>query len=162
MPIEANTYGSVEDVERQIGDIVDDRTFTIDSDITIGQVEATLNRVADMLNAHLLVMEYVVPVNEDNDPEAHGWIKEANSAGASVRILNTMPGQAMDFDQEEASTSRKESLWAQVKDILSMIDEGRFPTSRNTSRLRFVKPGATGTSLFRRGMMDIPGTRNIR
>ena len=161
MATNANTYGTVADLERMVGDIVEGRTFAEDTFPSLAQAEETLDAMAAELNGHLKIMDYTVPVAQARDPEAYEWIKEANSAGAAVRLLNMMPGEALDFDQEESSTNRKSSLWAQVRSIMMMIDEGRFPASRTTRRTRYVKAGATGEPLFRRGMLDLPGTRHI-
>ena len=168
MAVDSSTYGTVAGVERLIGDIVDSRTFAAGTVPTLTECEASLDAIADVINARLDYKGYTVPVNETAYPYAFGLLSEANNEGAAARLLGTIPTQAYlpDEQAEEGGTTRAQMYERYLNQVLKIIDEGKLRAGMRKRLMADLRVGAAkdenGTTkepLFRRRMDEYPGAR---
>ena len=170
--LNAETYGTVEDVERMVGDLARGGQFRngfagtealtyadayAGTNPSLDEVIRALNRGANMLNARLASYGYVVPVAVSNT-NVHGWAQEVNAALASARLLNAQPTRELDVGTggEVTASSRAESFYSQVRDFLDAAANGELiaeklsdaPSRRNTSSPALREP------IFTLGMMS--------
>lgn len=145
MTVEANTYAEHEDVERLIGDIVEDREFDEDTTPSLDQVEAELDNAAMDLNRELDQVGYTVPVNETNYPTAFGYLKAANAYGAAAVLLSTVPANTYNPDEEVEGTgeTRATTYSNKFKSALKAIRENRLRAGRRIARLGNLYAGAS-------------------
>jgi len=166
MTVGANTYAEHEDVERLIGDIVEDRTFTEDTVPSIDQVETELNNVAADLNRELDQVGYTVPVDETNYATAYAYLKAANAYGAAAVVLSVLPATVYNPDEEVESTgeTRATTYGNKLKSALKAIRENRLRAGRRTRRLGNLAAGSAEDDegneknpIFKRGEDAYPG-----
>lgn len=170
MAVDANTYGTVADVQRLIGDIVEDRTFDTDTVPTLVQVEAELDNVAMDLNRELDQVGYTVPVVQADWPTAFGFLKAANAYGAAAVLLSTVPSEGFDpvEEVETPGVTRAQTYANKFKSALKAIRENRLRAARRKYRLADAFAGSqedsegnTKEPIFTRGMDDYPGRRSL-
>lgn len=144
MTVEANTYAGHEDVERLIGDIVEDRTFTEDTVPSLAQVEAELDNAALDLNRELDQVGYTVPVSETDYATAYGFLKAANAYGAAAVLLSTVPANTYDptDEVEQPGITRAQVYSNKFKSALKAIRENRLRAGRRTRRLANLVAGS--------------------
>jgi hypothetical protein len=168
MTVGANTYGTVAGIERLIGDIVDDRAFTILTTPSLAQAEAELDNVAGELNARLDGAGYSVPVVEVDYPAAYKYLQAANEYGASARLLATIPSHSYESAEEVevTGTSRAQTYENLLKRALKMIDDKKLraamwlsPYDLFISGSQYDSDGNTKKPLFTRDRDNYPGTR---
>jgi len=166
MTVEANTYAEHTDVERLIGDIVEDRTFDTDTAPTLAQVEEELDNAALDLNRELDQVGYTVPVSETDYPTAFGYLKAANAYGAAAVLLSTVPANSYnpDEDVEQTGETRATTYGNKFKSALKAIRENRLRAGRRSARLAHLFAGASEDSegnekepIFTRGEDSYPG-----
>lgn len=167
MTVDDNTYGDVAGVQRLIGDIVPNRTFSGSTVPTTTQVEAELDNVAAELNALLDMKGYTAPVVEADYPFAYGTLKAANIYGASGRLLGTLPSEAYDPDDQivEGGTPRPQMYERYLNAVKKQILNYQLRAAMSRGRFRHLKAGgaqdADGNEkypIFKRGDLDYPGT----
>ena len=124
MAVETNTYGTVERVEALIPDIPESGTFETTTNPTEATVEQHLNDVADEIHVHLIAAGYTVPVDSSAYSQAHGYLINANVAGAIVAILSTF-GFEPDTDDDQV-TDRIAFYQKRFKNALKMIDDKKL------------------------------------
>lgn len=170
MAVDANTYAEHEDVERLIGDIVEDRTFNATTVPTLDQVEAELDNAAMDLNRELDQVGYTVPVSETDYATAYGYLKAANAYGAAAVLLSTIPANVYNPDEEVEQTgeTRVITYGNKFKSALKAIRENRLRAGRRVNRLANVFAGSqedddgnTKLPIFTRGEDSYPGTRDL-
>ena len=170
MAIEENTYAEATDVERLIGDIVEDRTFTEDTVPSLAQVETELDNVAADLNRELDQVGYTVPVSETAYPTTYKYLKAANAYGAAAVLLVTVPANAYNPEEEveQPGETRATTYGNKLKSALKAIRENRLRAGRRTRRLEKVFAGSqeddegnTKSPIFTRGQDDYPGRRTL-
>ena len=168
MAVDANTYGTVAGVQRLIGDIVDNRTFATDTVPTLVECEASLDAIADVINARLDYKGYTVPIDATSYPYARGLLEEANNEGAAARLLGTIPTQSYlpDEESEEGGTTRAQMYERYLNQVLKIIDEGKLRAGMRKRLMADLRVGAekdedgnTKEPLFRRRMDEFPGAR---
>ena len=144
MTVEANTYAGHEDVERLIGDIVEDRTFTEDTVPSLVQVESELDNVAADLNRELDQVGYTVPVNETAYPTAYAYLKAANAYGAAAVLLSTVPANTYNPDEEveQPGETRAGTYGNKLKSALKAIKENRLRAGRRVGRFANLAAGS--------------------
>lgn len=168
--VDANTYGTVAGVERLIGDIVADRTFAEDTVPSLAECEASLDAIADVINAQLDYKGYTVPVDETTYPYAYGLLEEANNNGAAARLLGTIPTQSYlpDEEAEEGGTTRAQMYERYLNQVLKAIDDGKVRAAMRKGIMDDFRVGASKDEdgnlkepLFRRRMDEYPGARAL-
>lgn len=138
-------YATVEDVERMVGDIVIGRCFldrtSYDDGGTVRYVPATtpsrtqvstfIDNACARIDAHLKVHAYVLPI-DTSDTVSLNWLKEANAAFTSARLLNTFAVRERDnlAGDEGELASRCSSFQSQVRDLMNAIEMGTFPAKK--------------------------------
>lgn len=144
MGIGANTYAEHEDVERLIGDIVEDRTFSATTTPTEAQVESELDNAAADLNRELDQVGYTVPVSETDYATAFAYLKAANAYGAAAVLLSTVPSETFDPTEDvEATTPTRAQAYAnKFKSALKAIRENRLRAGRRVRRLANLAAGS--------------------
>lgn len=144
MAVEANTYAEATDVERLIGDIVEDREFTETTVPSLAQVETELNNVAADLNRELDQVGYTVPVDETNYATAYAYLKAANAYGAAAVLLATVPATTYNPDEEveQPGETRASTYGNKLKSALKAIRENRLRAGRRTRRLENLAAGS--------------------
>ena len=144
MAVEANTYAEHEDVERLIGDIVEDRTFTETTVPSLAQVETELDNVAADLNRELDQVGYTVPVDETNYATAYKYLVAANAYGAAAVLLSTIPAESYDPTEEVegTATTRAQTYANKFKSALKAIRENRLRAGRRVGRLANLAAGS--------------------
>lgn len=166
MSVGDNTYAEHEDVERLIGDVVLNRTFSISTVPTLDQVEAELDSVAAELNALLDMKGYTVKVSETSYPHAYNALKAANAYGASARLLGTIPTEAYDpsSDMVDMGTTRAQMYERYLNQMKKQIKGYELRAGMRKNRLSRVFTGGQEDSagnvrdpLFKRGMLNKPG-----
>ncbi len=154
------------DIERLIGDLVENRTFGAATVPTATQVTAEIDNAAAEIDAALDVAGYVAPVVLANFPNAYNYLKAANAYGAAAVLLATVPGQAYQPDDEvDAGSEDRGKMYNQkFKAALKKIEEHKIRAGMRVGRLANVFTGAqedsegnTKDPLFKRGMDDYPG-----
>ena len=167
MAVDANTYAAVTDIQRLIGDIVDSRTFSGSTVPTSTQVENELDNTAAELNALLDMKGYTVKVSEADYPYAYNALKAANAYGSAARLLGTIPTEAYDPDQQMVDTgsSRPQMYERYFNQMRKQIENYKLSAGMRKNRMSRMKAGAATDSsgddrdsLFKRGMLDYPGT----
>lgn len=167
MAVDANTYAEKEDVERLIGDIVEDRTFSDTTVPSTTQVEKELDNAAADLNRELDQVGYTVPVDESDYPTAYQFLKAANAYGAAAVLLSTVPSEGFEptEDVETPSTTRAQTYANKFKSALKAIRENRLRAGRRVGRLSRVFAGSQEDDegnekkpIFTRGMDTYPGS----
>jgi len=145
MTVEANTYADHEDVERLIGDIVEDREFTTETTPSLAQVEEELNNAALDLNRELDQVGYTVPVSETDYATAYGFLTAANAYGAAAVLLSTIPANVYDPTEEveQPGTTRAQVYSNKFKSALKAIKDNRLRAGRRVSRLNNLHAGAS-------------------
>lgn len=170
MAVDTNTYAEHEDVERLIGDIVEDREFTEDTVPSLAQVESELDNVAADLNRELDQVGYTVPVSETDYPTAYAYMKAANAYGAAAVLLSTVPAEGYEPTEEVESpaTTRAQTYGNKLKSALKAIRESRLRAGRRTRRLENLHAGSAEDDegnikqpIFTRGEDDYPGRRSL-
>ena len=171
MTVGANTYAEHEDVERLIGDIVTDRTFTEDTVPSLDQVESELDNAAADLNRELDQVGYTVPVVEADYPTAYAFLKAANAFGAAAVLLSTVPSEGYEPTEEVESpaATRAQTYGNKFKSALKAIKENRLRAGRRTRRLENLAAGSAEDDegnvklpIFKRGQGDYPGRRVLK
>lgn len=166
MAVDANTYGTVEGIQRLIGDIVADRTFGVDTTPSTTQAEAELDAVAAEINAELDAYGYTVPIDSTNYPYAYNAAKAANAYGAAARLLSTIPSEAYDSDDQVVDTgeSRPQQYEKLLNRFLKRVREYKIRAGMRKGRLSRVHAGSQDDDegyekkpLFTRGMDRYPG-----
>jgi len=166
MAVDTNTYAEHEDVERLIGDIVEDRTFSATTVPTEEQVEAELDNAAADLNRELDAVGYTVPVDETEYPTAYAFLKAANAYGAAAVLLSTVPSEGYEPTEEveTPANTRAQTYANKFKSALKAIRENRLRAGRRVGRLSRVFAGSQETDdgiekkpIFTRGMDEYPG-----
>lgn len=144
MVVEANTYAEHEDVERLIGDVVEDRTFTEDTVPSLAQVETELDNVAADLNRELDQVGYTVPVSETAYATAYAYLKAANAYGAAAVLLATVPATTYNPDEEveQPGETRAATYGNKFKSALKAIKENRLRAGRRVGRLANLAAGS--------------------
>jgi hypothetical protein len=172
MAVGANSYSSVTDVERLIGDLVVDRDFTSTTIPKAIDVEAWIDARAARLNSELKAAGFSVPVTTA-DAEAHGWLKFSNAAGAAAIALSAMPAESIAPNADEIQVrTRGQFLDSEYRAIIDVIrgDEGlgRFPATRDRSLAKGLKVGSYKDAdgnvkkpYFERGGFDFMNTRSL-
>ena len=169
MAVDANTYGTVARVERQVGDLVTSRLFTTSTTPTKAQVEAALDDVAAEINAELDYMNYSVPVLTADDPHAFNFLRAANTFGAAALVLGMLPAEAYtDPENDSLASGRKEFLEKKLWQAVKRIREGRLRATMRESRLADFRIGSqkdsdgnTNLPLFTRGGFRYPNTESL-
>lgn len=170
MTVGANTYAEHEDIERLIGDIVEDRTFDTDTVPTLVQVESELDNAAADLNRELDQVGYTVPVVEATYPTAYAFLKAANAYGAAAVLLSTVPSEGFEPGEEVETpgVTRAQTYANKFKSALKAIREQRLRAGRRKYRLGDVFTGSQEDDegneknpIFTRGMDDYPGRRDL-
>lgn len=163
-----SVYGSIQQVEAMIGDIVTDRQFSDDTFPSASQVTILLEAVAAELNAELKQQGYRVPVRAKDDMDAYIYLAHANSAGAAARTLSSLPFEAYGFPDEQArGGDRREMLDRELWHCLQKIRRQELPATRDVGLASRTIAGSrtdrtTGdvkNPLFKRSMTDYPGSR---
>ena len=144
MVVEANTYAEHEDVERLIGDIVEDRTFTVTTVPSLAQVESELDNVAADLNRELDQVGYTVPVDETTYATAYAYLKAANAYGAAAVLLGVLPAETYNplEEVEQPSDTRINMYSNKLKSALKAIRENRLRAGRRVGRLANLAAGS--------------------
>jgi len=170
MSVEDNTYAEATDVERLIGDLVEERTFTTETVPTLAQVESELDNVAADLNRELDQVGYTVPVDKTAYATAYAYLKAANAYGAAAVLLSTVPATVYnpDEDVEQPGETRAGTYGNKLKSALKAIKENRLRAGRRTRRLGNLAAGSAETEegeeklpIFKRGMDAYPGRRSL-
>jgi hypothetical protein len=170
MSVDANTYAEHEDVERLIGDIVDDREFTTGTVPTLAQVEQELDNVAADLNRELDQVGYTVPVSQTDYETAYNFMKAANAYGAAAVLLALVPAQTYEpvEDTEAPPVDRITMYSRQYQHALKVIKENRLRAGRRKQRTGDLfcgsqedEDGNEKYAVFTRGMDDYPGRRSL-
>ena len=168
MAVGANTYGSVEGVERLVGDAVEGRSFSGSTVPTTTQVEAELDAVASDLNRELEAAGYTVPVDSSDYPTAYEFLTAANNYGAAARVLGIMPTGSYNPGIEEMGPNRAQMYEHHLKHALKMITKGKLKAGRDLSPFEWVSTGSrldddgyVKQPLFTRDMTDYPGVRSL-
>ena len=173
MALDADTYGTIADVEALVGDIplntTTARTFSITTTPTLAQAEGYLDEVAAELNSALEFVGYTIPVKVADDKSAFNLLARANNAGASVLVLDSIPAEAYQGD-EPPSQGRRGNLDSILKRILKLIYDEKLPATKSGTgtRLDAVKIGSeldsdgdTKKPIFTRAMSDFPSSRSL-
>lgn len=168
MTVGANTYGAVTGVERLIGDLVDNRTFSGSTVPTTTQAEAELDNAASEINSHLDAAGYTAPVVNADWPIAYAFLKAANEYGASARLLSTVPAQVYSDDEDvvEAGPTRVQTYSAMFNRALKNIDEGKLRATKWRATevemgSRYNSDGDEKLPMFTRDQDNYPGTRSL-
>ena len=166
MAVDANSYGASTGVERRVGDIVTSRAFSSTTVPTLGQVELAIDDIAAEMNTMLQGVGYTTPVST-GEVFARRWLQALNEDGAAAAILATMPQVAITITPEDAS-NRMAYYQRRYEEGLQRIEEGKLRVGRAQGKLHGLTAGAATSSdgatklpLFRRGMDDAPGTREL-
>lgn len=167
MALEDWTYAAVVDVQRLIGDIVEDRTFSDTTVPSTSQVEEELNNAAADLNRELDQVGYTVPVDEDDYPVAFKFLKAANAYGAAAVLLSTVPSEGYEPTEEVETpgATRAQTYANKFKSALKAIKENRLRAGRRKNRLADMYAGSQADDdgnekkpIFTRGMDTYPGS----
>ncbi len=167
MGLDENTYAAVADIQRLIGDIVEDRTFTDTTVPSTSQVEKELDNAAADLNRELDQVGYTVPVDQSDYPTAYAFLVAANAYGAAAVLLSTIPSEGYDPTEEvETPGTDRATIYAnKFKSALKAIRENRLRAGRRVGRLSRAFCGAQEDEdgnekepIFTRGMDAYPGS----
>ena len=170
MAVGAYTYGTVEGIQRLIGDIVSSRTFSASTVPSSSQVEQELDNVAAEINAELDVNGYIVIINGTSYPHAYGLAKAANEYGAAARLLSTIPSESYDPAEqvEEIGESRPQQYEKLLNRFISRIRKKQLRSGMRKGRLSNVFAGSqedddgyTKKPLFTRDMDSYPYSRSL-
>ena len=180
MAVGANSYGEVARVQAHVGDLVASRTFVNATSTgqsasipSLTQVESWIDDRAARLNAELRAAGFTVPVSSATDPEAHAWLRAANSAGAAAIALAGLPADSFAPGVEPTQArGRGEYLDSEYTAVIKVIrgedGNGRFPATRSRSLTAGLKVGSYQTStggdkdpFFTRGQHDFSATRSL-
>lgn len=170
MAVDTNTYAEHEDIERLIGDLVEDREFDAATVPTLVQVEAELDNAAADLNRELDQVGYTAPVVLADYPFAYNYLKAANTYGAAAVLLSTISANVYNPDEEveQPGETRATTYGNKFKSALKAIRENRLRAARRTRRLENIFAGSqeddegnTKEPIFTRGQDDYPGRRSL-
>jgi hypothetical protein len=166
--VDANTYGTVAQVEIWASEIAASRTFTTSTQPTLSQVEQILDLVADELNMHMVSAGYTVPVTVSLDPATFRYLRASNSYGAAAEVLATYPNIAFGGPDniDAMPTERRRHFENQFRRCLKMIDDKTLAQAvRAEGPLNDFQVGAqydddnkVKKPTFTRKMWDAPGT----
>lgn len=160
------SYAVQADIERLIGDIVENRTFGVGTVPTAVQVTAEIDNAAAEIDAALDAAGYTAPVVQADFPVAYAFLKAANAYGAAAVLLGTIPAQAYAPDDEvdTGSENRAKMYNQKFQAALKKIAEYKIRATMRQGRLSRVFTGSqedadgnTKDPLFVRGMDDYPG-----
>lgn len=160
-----DSYGTVEQVENRIGDLVTSRSFTASTTPTEATVSEILDSVANEINATLAGEGFVQPIDGSDYPAVYGWAARANAAGAAAIILNTFHGAPLNPDDDSSLANRRSGLWAEFNRFIKAIQDRRIVLERVSGTFGRVKVGSAQDSsgntklpVFKRDMFDYPGS----
>lgn len=162
MGLDANTYGTVSGIERLIGDIVANRSFSTGTVPTLAQCEKELDNAAADLNSALDVMGYTVKVDSVDYPHAYGFLAAANEYGAAARLLGTIPTEAYDPDEQmtDFGATRAQMYERYFNRALKRIWDRKIKAGMTDGRFSKMRSGAQNKDpLYRRRMGEFPGAR---
>lgn len=162
MATSTNTYGTSTGVERLVGDIVVNRSFTTASIPTLAQVEQFLDQTASDLNVALSAAGYAVPVSTTS-VIARQWLQNVNEKCAAALVLTSIPMTAIAPGSESAGTNRIQ-VWANdCLMAIKRIDEKKLNAPRSRGRLGASFAGSQEDSdgrrklpVFKRSLDDFP------
>ncbi len=171
MALDADTYGTILQVESLVGDLVQGRVFGLTSTPTLTQTEKFLDNTAAELNSALTFHEFTVPVVVGDDKAAFNYLAYGNSCMAAVLVLDALPAEAYTEPGEETpAQGRKQSLEKIFRRLLKTIDDEKLPASR-TSGGSFLADLFVGSSenadgdtklpIFTREVTDNPSSRSL-
>ena len=157
MPLNANTYGTVQRVQDMIGDMLPNRTFTSDTTPSLSAVETALNDTANYLNMELEQHGYITPVEHE---ATRGFLAWANSAGAASEVLGQTPfdssAAGLTPDSEEIQNSRRNYFLSIYRTAVKRIQEEEIPAPKNLP-YPWVTSGSKDTKpFFDRNMFEVP------
>ena len=168
--IRDSTYGSVAGVEMLVGDIVASRTFLDTTIPSFNTVQDLIFGIAAEINVELRQNGYYAPVRAAEFPIAYEYLVHANNAGASARVLSTMPMESYVMPTEERSGGdRREMLDRELWHCIQRIRRQELPAGRQEGLYKRMyagsqkdrSSGATKNSVFSRSMFDNPGSRSL-
>jgi hypothetical protein len=162
-------YGSVAGIEGLVGDVVEDRTFTLGTVPSYDTVTELLEGVASALNVELSQQGYQTPVRAVDDPVTYQYLSYVNNAGAAARVLSTMPMESYVMpDEDQSGGDRRQMLDRELSHAIRRIQSQELPATRSTGMLSRVFAGSqensdgnTKNPLFTRGMTDYPSSRSL-
>ena len=171
MALDSDTYGTVARVERLVGDLVQGRSFSLNSIPTLAQVEGFLDDTASELNSALTFAEYTVPVVVGTDTAAFNYLAHGNSCGAAFLVLDALPAEAYTEPGEESpSQGRKQSYERIFWNLIKVIKAEQIPAEK-TSGGTILAPfkvgsamdanGNTTKPIFTRSLTDNPSSRSL-
>ena len=171
MGVDSDTYGTIAKVESLVGDLVQGRVFSLNSQPTLVQVELFLDYAASDLNSGLTYSGYTVPVVVGTDKAAFNYLVLGNSCYAAVLVLDALPAEAYTEPGEESpAQGRKQSLEKIYRRLLKTILDEKLPADRVSGGtiLGDIKFGSqtdsdgnTKKPIFIRGMTDYPSSRSL-
>lgn len=168
--IRDSTYGSVAGVEMLVGDIVSSRTFTDTTTPSFNTVQDLIFGIAAEINVELRQNGYFAPVRAADFPIAYEYLVHANNAGASARVLSTMPMETYVMPTEErAGGDRREMLDRELWHCIQRIRRQELPAGRQEGLFKRMyagsqtdrTSGSTKKSLFARDTFDNPNARSL-
>lgn len=175
MAVDADSYGTVARVEAIVGDIAanatDPREFATTTIPTLEQVEGFIDDVASELNVALINAGYTSPVVVGTDKAAFNYLRHANSCGAVLLVLDSLPLDAYETPNPGGPpTGRRGHCQNVYLAALRIIEQERLTADRATggTHLSDLKVGSatdsdgnTNKPIFKRGDTDYPSSRSL-
>jgi len=174
MPIDADSYATIAQLEALVGDIPINtgtaRTFSTSTVPTKVQAESFIDSVAAEINVALENTGYVNPILIANDKAAFNYIAHANACGAALLVLGTMPMEAYQAPGQTGPVGRRGHYQNVFLAALRTIENEKLTATRlsggtHLGDLRVGSEknsdGETNLPLFKRGKTDYSGSRSL-
>lgn len=174
MALSARTYGTVERTKDRIAEIFEGRSPSPATVPSVAEIERALDDIASEIHMALAEAGYAVETSatlNTDAPRVLEWLRHANSVGAALLVLESMPAEAVTPEDEQGVQTRAQRLFSRYKRLMAMIpgralEQFGLTKARKLTQGLYVgshldSDGNTKLPLFKRGMTSFVGTRDL-
>ena len=158
MALDDSAYGTVAKVRSYLTGIV----------VGDSEGEEFINDTANVLNNHLQIHGYIVPVVEADSPYAFRTLAKANCEGAAALKLASLASEPYEEPTGRFTLTRRGYFESQFAKCLQLIEKRLLsaPTEDGGIRREIIigsaeREGLRSKSLFTKDLFDYPGSRTL-
>lgn len=127
MALDSYTYGTVDRVERMVGDIVTGHQFTVSTVPDLAAVETFLDDAAAEIHGRMALAGHApltAAATLASYPLAYNWLRNCNSLGAACKALTSRSSE-VSYDQGPGSSAgRGGNVCGRYQALLDLIADG--------------------------------------
>ena len=154
-------YATLSDVQALVGDVVKARAFSSSTRPTENEVDAWIEQIQSEIQLRLYSYGFISRTEEVQTTDlSYGWIKRLASVGASARVLQSLPAQAiLSPDHEDTAQNRAVNFDREYHRGLTKIQNREILVTDRSASFQRLKSGSAekcDRPFFRRHQFDHP------